>query len=65
MKEIRCVFAYKSLKIEEISTLTRRYVNYVARNIWRRKTSIGLAEHIDLTMEERCGGAVVKHLKMR
>jgi hypothetical protein len=64
MKGIKCVFVYKSLKIEEISTLTRRYVNCVERSIWRRKTSIGHAEHIDLTTEVKCGGAAVKHQRM-
>ena len=65
MKEIRCVYAFKRSKIEEISTLTRRYVNYVARSIWRRKTSIGHAGRIDPTTEEKCGGAVEKNKRMR
>ena len=38
--------------------LIRRFVECVGRSIWKMKTSIGVVERIDLSMEARCGGVV-------
>lgn len=60
MSVTRCESGLLASRIAELLILIRRFANYVARNTLKKKTSIGHAGHTDLSMEERCGGAVEK-----
>ena len=44
-------------------TKSRRFARNAARNIMRRRTTIGVAGLIRVTMVGKCGGAVVKLIK--
>lgn len=47
MKEIKCDKESRNLRIEEIITLIKKFVNNVEKNIWKRRTLTGLVEHIE------------------
>ena len=45
-------------------TKIRKYAKIADRNISKMKIIIGLAEDMQVSGEEQCGGVVVSHIKM-